>query len=157
MCVCEKETVPALAMATQPFSLNQPEQLVSGVDAGHIMHTHTHRPTHTLTHTETAGPTLGQRQACDVRPEDRCGQTSPSSALLLLPGNTQQMAEAQPPFSSPLSHFLLSLLPSALPSLSIHSSTPTLLSLSVPHHGRSCHRESNIKKSNAFRIRDYDS
>lgn len=125
-------------MATQPYSLNQPEQLVSGVDSGHIMHIHTQadKRTRPRTHTVTAGPTLGQRWACDVRPEDRCGQTSPSSALLLLLlGNTQQMAEAQPPFSSPLSHFLLCLFPSAfkfiLPPLSIHYSALTHPSVSI--------------------------
>lgn len=32
---------------TQPFSLNRAEQLVSGVDAGHIMHIHTSRQTQT--------------------------------------------------------------------------------------------------------------
>lgn len=98
--------------------------------------THSQTNTHARTHTETEGPTLGQRQACDVRPEDRCGQTSPSSALLLLLllGNTQQMAEAQPPFSLPLSHFLLFLFPFTfkfiLPPRSIHPFTlPSYLSL----------------------------
>lgn len=133
VCVCEKETVSALVMATQPFSLNQPEQLVSRVDAGHIVHTLTRRQTHT--HTETAGPTLGQWRACDVRPEDTCGQTSPSSAAAAAGEHTNRWLKHNRLSPSPFLTFFSSsspLLSNASPHpQSIHSSTPTRFSLSV--------------------------
>lgn len=61
----------------------------------------------TLSQTNTqsdSGADTGPKAACDVRPEDRCGQTSPSTALLL--GQTQQMAQAQAPTPHPLHTFL---------------------------------------------------
>lgn len=55
VCVClhENETVSARVMATQPISLNQPEQPVSRVDAGHVVQTLACRQTHTHTHSHT--------------------------------------------------------------------------------------------------------
>lgn len=100
VCVCVRKRDTACPSHGNPALLIKSARAarVWGRRWPHNAHTHPQ----TNTHTETAGPTLGQRWACDVWPEDRCGQTSPSSALLLM-GNTQQMAEAQPPFSLPLS------------------------------------------------------
>lgn len=60
VCVClhENETVSARVMATQPISLNQPEQPVSRVDAGHVVQTLACRQTHTHTYSRAdIGPT----------------------------------------------------------------------------------------------------
>lgn len=115
LCVCAR--APA-----RPFSLNQADQLVSGVHAGHMMHTlaHTHSRTHILaltyshshtrthSHARTLSVTAGRPWAsrgpvmCSQR---RCRQTSPSSSSAA--AEKQQMAEAQ--LSSPpllYTHFL---------------------------------------------------
>lgn len=105
LCVCAR--APA-----RPFSLNQADQLVSGVHAGHMMHTlaHTYSHSHTRTHSHarTLSVTAGRPWAsrgpvmCSQR---RCRQTSPSSSSAA--AEKQQMAEAQ--LSSPpllYTHFL---------------------------------------------------
>jgi len=103
---------------------------MSRVETGHMMrarthshkhmliHTQKHTETHTHTHTHrvTTRPTLGGRQTCDVRPEDRRGQTSPSSAAAV-EEHTRWLKHNCLPLHPFFSHFILFLFSPALRSI----------------------------------------